>query len=273
MPFSVLMPIYIGTKHTELISCLDSLSSQSLKPDEILVLQDGPVSDEIASYLKLGQSELPIRLIEYPINRGIGTVLREGLPKCTHDLVARVDSDDRCLPNRFQRQVNFLEQHSEISVVGGILREYYSIGQTHRQVLKSCPNTLEAIIAIAKKRNPLNHPTVMFRKADVIACGSYQHCDLFEDYYLWARMIQSGYRLTNLPEILVETDIDLDYFLRRGGLEYMKKEIALCNKLMSIGFFSRVDACAFLVTRLPVRVLPSPIRQLFYRKMLRNNSK
>ena len=136
------------------------LSNQTLKPDEILVLQDGPVSDEIASHLKRRQTELPIKLIEYPINRGLGTVLREGLPKCTHDLVARVDSDDLCLPNRFQRQVDFLEEHSEISVVGGILREYYGSGQTRRQVLKSCPNTPEAIIAAVKVPTKVKNTTV-----------------------------------------------------------------------------------------------------------------
>ena len=88
----------------------------------------------------------------------------------------------------------------------------------------------------ARRRNPLNHPTVMFRKSHVLASGNYESCPLFEDYLLWVKMLVGRYHLSNLPKVLVETEIDTNYFARRGGLQNIRQEINLLSKLYKIGF-------------------------------------
>ena len=117
----------------------------------------------------------------------------------------------------------------------------------------------------------MNHPTVMFRKTDVLACNSYEFCPLFEDYYLWAKMLAQGYLLSNLPEVLVETDVDSDYFRRRGGVTYLRNELRLVRKLRKIGFLSPMEAGVFILSRLPLRLAPVLLRQYIYRTYLRTN--
>ena len=115
----------------------------------------------------------------------------------------------------------------------------------------------------------MNHPTVMFRKNDVLACNSYEFCPLFEDYYLWAKMLTQGYLLSNLPEVLVETEISPDYFGRRGGVTYVRNELRLVRKLRRIGFLSPMEAGIFILSRFPVRLVPIIFRQYIYRIFLR----
>ena len=269
MSLSVLLPVYSGTQAIEFAGCLTSLENQTLTPDEILLVKDGPLKSETEDCLKQYNSRLPIQLVEFPKHRGLGPVLRDALPICTHKLVARVDSDDRCLPDRFEKQVKILTRCPDISVVGGRLRELYHANGKFKEVIRDGPTTPEEVVRYAKFRNPLNHPTVMFRKAHVLASGSYEKCDLFEDYLLWVKMIQSGYHLMNTVDLLVETDVASDYFRRRGGFEYIKNEINLCVKLRRLGFLSITDMFTFLLTRTPIRLLPWFLRKQFYELMLR----
>ncbi len=270
MTFSVLLSIYHRTQADELAKCLDSLLSQTLPADEVVVIKDGPLQPDVDRCLQDYTGQLPIRLFSYPKNRGLGPVLADSLIRCKHELVARVDTDDRCLPGRFSVQIDYLHRNKDISVVGGALQEYYTNNITHKSVIRNGPITPSEVAKFAKRRNPLNHPTVMFRKSHVLSCGGYEECDFFEDYYLWAKMIHHGYRIANIPNILVETDVTADYFKRRGGLSYIAKELHLLKRLRQLCFFSMLDGIVFVSTRIPIRLLPWMFRQNLYRFFLRN---
>lgn len=269
MNLSALLSVYHQTRADELAKCLDSLFSQTFLADEVVVIKDGPIHQDVHVCLNDYSNQLPIRLVHYPTNRGLGPILAENLGECKHELVARVDTDDRCLPDRFSAQVNFLLRNKDISVVGGALREYYTGKFNRRTVVRNGPTTPLEVAEFAKRRNPLNHPTVMFRKSDVLLCGGYEECDLFEDYYLWAKMIHHGYQLTNIPDILVETDVTSDYFKRRGGIVYIAKELHLLKRLRKLCFLSKIDGLIFLSTRIPVRLLPWNLRHHLYQFFLR----
>ena len=109
----------------------------------------------------------------------------------------------------------------------------------------------------------------MFRKKDVLACDSYESCPLFEDYYLWAKMLVQGYLFANLPKVLVDTEADSDYFRRRGGIAYARNELRLVRKLRQIGFLTPMEASIFILSRLPMRLTPVLMRQHMYKAFLR----
>ena len=269
MQFSVLMSIYKATLADDLNHCLDSLTAQSLAPDQIVLVRDGPVDSNVEKCIKHHAQYLPLRQLHFPQNRGLGPALRDGLYACDHNFIARVDTDDWSVPERFALQVEYLVNNPSTSVVGGWLKEYYP-GADPDGVVRQTPLDHMSIERVARRRNPLNHPTVMFRKSDVLASGNYEPCPLFEDYFLWARMLMSGYHLASLPHVLVETKVDPSFFSRRGGVSYVIKELNLMKKLRNIGFLSPVDTSIFTLSRLPMRLLPLKARQHFYQAFLRH---
>ena len=273
LSISALASVYHGTLANDLAGSLDSLIAQSHPADEIIIVQDGPVTSDVQQCLNFYQQSLPIRLIPFTENRGLGPALRDGLLACTHELIARVDTDDRSLPSRFEHQIAFLSEHPEIAVVGGLMREIVSRNGIDEQLVRSVPCTHNDIRQGAKRRNPFNHPTVMFRKNAVLSCGSYQDCAFFEDYYLWVRLIMAGYLLSNIPEVLVETNIDSDFFSHRGGISYIAHEVRLSNRLFTIGFLALPQMLRFLITRIPFRLTPPVVRAAIYRRLLRSHGK
>nr|MCS5549944.1 glycosyltransferase [Gammaproteobacteria bacterium] len=271
MNFSVLVSVYLGTKASELATCFESLLSQTLPAKEIVVVIDGPLTTDTEHCLNQYCGRLPIKLLPFPTNRGLGLALRDGLVACEYELIARVDSDDISLPQRFQKQATFMMENSTISIVGSALCETYYFRKTSTKVIRNVPK-ISHLGRGNRIRNPLNHPTVMYRKSHVVSCGNYENCKLFEDYLLWAKLIQNGYKVANLCEPLVETTVDNEYFKRRGGIKYIINEIALCKRLLTIKYFSKIDAATFLCTRIPLRLIPNGCRKLIYRTLLRSRS-
>ena len=269
--FSALMSIYSGTKAGELDRCLNSLCQQVLPATEIVIVRDGPVHSSVERCIQTYESALPFHHVRFPHNRGLGHALRDGLECCSYELIARVDSDDWSMSERFQKQAQYLCRESSVSLVGSWLGERYHVGQNIISVVRRSPIDHLSIQQTAKRRNPINHPTVMFRKTHILNCNNYEPCPLFEDYYLWAKMLMQGYILSNLPEVLVETEVDSAYFSRRGGVAYVKNEIRLVRNLRKIGFLSPVEVGVFMLSRIPMRLAPLFIRQYLYRTFLRVN--
>ena len=269
MNISVLVSVYLGTKASDLAVCLESLLSQTLPAKEIVVVIDGPLAADTEFCLNQYCGRLPIKLLPFSTNRGLGLALRDGLVACENELIARVDSDDISLPDRFQKQVTFMVQNSTISIVGSALRETYNFRRKSREAIRKVPKNSD-LSRRNRIRNPLNHPTVMYRKSHVISCGNYENCHLFEDYLLWAKIIQNGYKVANLCEPLVETIVNDEYFDRRGGTKYIAYEITLCKRLLDLKYFSKTDALIFLFTRIPLRLIPSRCRKFIYLTLLRS---
>lgn len=273
MELSVLMSVYSGTHVRDLTACLDSLRAQTTLADEIIMVLDGPLSEDTANYIKIAMSSLPIKTVSFSENRGLGHALRHGLLRCSHELVARVDTDDICLPDRFYKQIKYLETNSDIALVGSGLREWYDRRGKASCTVRCGPLQPNSIAIHARRRNPFNHPTVLFRKSAVLASGNYESCLMFEDYFLWARMIKAGYKLANIPEVLVETQADSEYFRRRGGLKYLRHEVRFTKELAKIEFFSPTKRALFLLERLPFRILPKTMRSFLYQSFLRVSDK
>lgn len=275
MQFSVLMSVYKKEKPEYFKQALDSVLNQTLMPEEIILMRDGPVPEElqktINEYLKGEYKDL---ISYYPLkeNVGLGRALRIGVRKSKYDYVARMDTDDIAVPNRFELQVEFLNNHPEVSVCGGQIYEF--IDRKENIVCKrEVPLEHEDIVRFMKSRNAFSHMTVMFKKQDVIDSGNYKDMYSIEDYYLWCRMLASGNRFANLPNVLVYARTGKNMYQRRGGYKYYEscKNIARYN--LKEGFINRIEYSSYLIIRFFVHViLSNSLRGVFFREFTRNCS-
>jgi glycosyltransferase involved in cell wall biosynthesis len=269
MAFSVLLSLYAKERPEYLRQALDSVFSQSLKADEIVLVEDGPLTPELEAVVREYTALHPeMKIVPLPQNVGLGLALNEGLKHCSNELVARMDTDDICKPHRFEHQYNYMLLHPEISVVGAWIDEFVDSPE-HTISVRTLPEFNNEIIKFARWRSPLNHPVVMFRKTDVERVGSYQHVPLLEDYYLWARMLSQGYLFYNIQESLLWFRTSPDMFKRRGGLKYAMDEVRFIWQLKLLGLFTPVQACINILIRFIVRIMPNAIRSFIYKKLLR----
>lgn len=268
MKFSVLISVYFKEKPENLRLALQSLVDQTLPADEIVLVKDGPLPPELDKEIACFQTMLPIKLIVLEENMSLGFALQEGLKHCSYDWVARMDTDDICHLRRFEKQVSFIENHPEYDLVGTNISEFVeNPGDLGRQ--KKVPETHEGIVEYAFSRCPFNHPTIFFRKSAVLAVGSYQSMILFEDYYLWFRLIKAGYRFYNIQEQLLDFRLGKDMLGRRQGLQYGLNESRFFVRAYREGLIPFTALVRFL-GRLPIRTLPRQFTLFFYNKFLRS---
>lgn len=269
MRFSVLISVYHKEQPAHLQQSLESIFNQTMPPSEVVLVEDGPLTEglyEVISRAK--QLHLEMITVTLSKNQGLGLALKAGLQRCSCDLVARMDSDDIAKPERFAKELAYLETHPETSVVGSWVDEFQD--DTAKPLsIRKVPESHEALVRFSHYRNPMNHPTVMFRKADVEGAGSYQHCELFEDYDLWARMMQQGYRLHNLQESLLWFRLTSQPFSQRGGISYIGHEMSFQKRLWHMGYISLSRMILNMLVRTLVRLIPRKWRKYGYLFFLR----
>lgn len=271
MDFSVLMSVYQYEKPDYLRQSLDSIFNQTMLPTEVILVEDGKLTTELYHEIRSQKEKHPeIQSVVLKENVGLGNAMRIGLTHCHYDIIARMDTDDVCMPNRFELQISFLCQHPEISVVGSWIKEF--VGTTDNVVgIRNLPEYPDEINVFAKSRNPMNHPTVIFRKKSVEEAGSYQSFPLFEDYYLWARMLIKGYQFYNIQEPLLLFRRSQQMMKRRGGVSYAMNEIRLQKSFRKIGFISTQCMLKNILTRTCVRIIPNILRSWIYLIFLRKS--
>lgn len=270
MNFSVLASVYIKEDANNLDLALKSVFSQTLMPNEVVLVKDGHLTNELEGVISKFQKEYNdvLKVIPLSKNFGLGKALNVGLDHVTNNTVARMDTDDVCYPDRFEKQINFLMNNPEISVVGGIVQEFNKNPGDLNQFRK-LPLNSEALFKFAKYRNPLSHPSVMFKKAAVLNVDSYRDMPLFEDYYLWVRMLLKGYKIANINEPILHFRIGNDMIGRRSGFSYAKKEIKFIKALKKLGFLSQKDFIVSILMKVPLRILPKKFLTFLYKKLLR----
>ena len=262
MSCSILLSLYAREKPTFLRDCLQSLARQTRPAAEIILVEDGAITEELRAVIDSFAATLPIKPVRLPVNVGLGRALNAGLSHCSHMLVARMDTDDVARPTRLEKQLAYMEARPEIAVCGTWVVEKDAAMQ-HATFLKKLPLEHVAMAAFAKNRNPLCHPACIFRRDAVLSVGGYPAV-FPEDYALWSLMIVRGFRLGNLPEVLLDMRTG-DDFIERRGFDFLKREISLVKFQRSIGFFTFFEAARFFAVRVALRLPPAWLRSLLYK--------
>ncbi len=234
--FSVLMSVYYKELPEYLKDSLLSVINQSLRPDEIVLVKDGKLTPELDKVISDFKKKYPRLFTIVPLkkNSGLGIALNAGLNHCKYDIIARMDSDDYSLPDRFEKQINVFKNRN-VDMVGGLIQEYDE-EMAEKQGIRTVPENHESILKYLKKRSAFNHVSVMYRKQAVIDAGGYQDCPYFEDYYLWCRMAKKNCLFYNIQEVLVNVRGGDSMINRRGGKEYNKCIRNFYDKIYKIGF-------------------------------------
>jgi glycosyltransferase involved in cell wall biosynthesis len=273
MEFSVLMSVYIKEKPWNLDQALKSVINQTIAPNEIILVEDGPLTLELKDIIdRYKKNKIDFNIIKLQKNLGLGRALEIGLTKCKYEIVARMDSDDICIRNRFEKELKYFSDDYNYDVVGSNIYEFEDDISNIVSIKKLSENN-EEIIKYSKLRNPLNHPTVMFKKSSVIKAGSYKDFPGFEDYYLWGRMIRNDNRFYNIQEPLLYFRRNSSTFCRRGGFTYLKSEYRLFFAFLEMGIVNRQQFIKSIVYRTIIRIIPNNLRSIIYSKFLREDYK
>ena len=267
-PFSLLLPFYQRDDPAFFVRAFRStVTDQTLKPAQVVLVQDGEVPEALAKAVEgaAAASPVPVDVVRLATNRGLALALEEGLLACRHEIVARMDADDISLPHRFERQLPMLD--SGLDLVGaGMLEFEDEVGTVVGRRVP--PVGQDTIVRYARFHDPFNHPTVVYRKAAVAAAGGYRDLGLMEDYWLFARMIQTGARVGNVAEPLVMYRVSSGAYARRGGLAQLKAELSLQREFRRDRFTTRSQFARNVAVRGGYRLVPEPIRRVAYRSLI-----
>ncbi|EOH92744.1 hypothetical protein UAW_02783 [Enterococcus haemoperoxidus ATCC BAA-382] len=268
---SVLMSIYKNENPSYFKEAINSVFEQTLQPEEILLVEDGPLTDELNAMISEIKSKVGKQLTIVPLaeNVGLGKALAVGVESCRNELIARMDCDDIMIPSRLEEQFEEMKKNASLAIVGSNIIEFHD---EIDNVLgyKKMPASNEEIREFSKKRNPFNHMTVMFRKELVMREGNYQPLKGFEDYYLWVRLLKAGYTAKNIQKDLVYARTGLDMYARRGGFNYLIPGLKARKKIYQEGLGSFRDYLFVSSVHVCVSLMPNKMRGWFYEKKLRN---
>lgn len=272
--FSVLMSVYYKENPVFFRESLDSLMHQTTMPNEIVLVKDGPLSVELDDLISEFTGKYPnlFKIIVLPENKGLGNAMSIGTLECKNEIIARMDTDDICVLNRFEKQIKFLSSNPNIDLVGTNVEEFNrNPGDLKRY--RKMPEKGKALLSYSRFRNPVNHPSVMFRKSKVLEAGNYNsEILLFEDFSLFIRMLGKGASFYNLQENLLyfRTGLGIDVIKRRSGLFYVKNEWKFALLSLRIGNLNFLEWLFYVCTKLPLRLLPPKVILFVYNKFLRN---
>lgn len=270
--YSVLMSVYYKETANNLKKSIESVINQTVKCDEFVLIEDGPLTDELDNLIVEYQKQYPtiFKVIKLEKNVGLGLALNKGVLECKNEIIARFDSDDISINTRCEKQLNEFSLDNNLDIVGSNHIEFIDDASNKKSYsYKNLPTSDEDIKKYARKRNPFSHSAVMFKKSRVLEAGNYRSYYYVEDYDLWVRMIQLGCKCKNIDEYLSYVKVSEDLYKRRGGLKYLKSLMKFKNEQLKNGFYSFGDYLKSSTAHIIVCLMPGSLRQFVYKKMLR----
>lgn len=274
MKYSVLMSVYKNDDPDYLKIALESIyDKQTRKPDELVVVFDGPLKEplyQVLNEFKKGKEHV-VRYYPQNVNRGLGEALRIGSELCTGDYLLRMDSDDISATDRFEKQMAYVEEHPEVDVVGTDIAEFDKDPFMEETRVRVCAANHNDILKMMKRRNPMNHVTACIKKEALMKAGGYQSLLLLEDYLLWINMALAGCKLANINESLVYVRVGNGFDNKRGSKERISGWRVLQDKMIQGGFITKWDAFVNMIyIRVFVNTSPK-LKKFLYEKFLRKS--
>lgn len=269
--FSVLMSVYIKENPIFLKNAIKSIQNQTMKPSEIILVEDGPLTSELYQVLDQieAESEIPVKRCPLEENQGLGLALRYGVLQCQYDIIARMDTDDIAVPDRFEQQIHLMEQEN-LDLLGGHIAEFIDNPKevvSYRRV----PTQHADIVTYQRMRSAFNHMTVMFKKNMVLKAGNYEDGLYMEDDLLWLNMIAAGARTGNVDQILCRVRVGAGMFERRGGLRYLNLYRQARQRMLERNQISYIEYAKSVGVQAVVALCPGFVRQFIFVKLLRKS--
>lgn len=269
--YSVLMSVYYKEKPEYLKDSIESMLKQTLLPEQIVIVKDGPLTDELNTIINEYTTIYKNLFTIVPINKnvGLGRALDEGLKYCRNELVARMDTDDISLPERCEKQVLAFKKDNKLCIIGTMIDEFYD---DPNNIVSSriVPTKHEDIVKFMRRRSPFNHPSVMFKKSEVIRCGGYGKFRRKQDLDLFSRMINNSCKTANIDESLVLFRSNEDNFKRRRSWSYCKSYIDVQYAIWKRGHCSVFDFLYVLIGQMIIYISPLWLMKWLSNKFLRN---
>jgi glycosyltransferase involved in cell wall biosynthesis len=270
---SVLLPVHAGVDPMHLSRALQSLVDQTRAPDEVVVVEDGPVGDGLRLVIDrwVCAAVLPSAIVRIAENSGAGVANGAGLRKAKGDWIAKADADDINCPERIERQLAFVLE-AGVDVCGAAMAEFHG-DEDIVTAIRTNPLGHNEIARRMPTNNPVNHPTAFYRRGLAVRAGGYSNLRFMQDYDLFARMMAGGARFANLSEPLVKFRADEGMYKRRASWAMIRCEWELQRNLHEYGTTGLVRRWVNLAGRVLVRLLPSMVLKRAYTYMLRSNYK
>ena len=267
--YSVLMSVYYKEKSEYLRTAIESMLSQSIPPNDFVLVCDGPLTDSLEEVIASYQASAPglFNVYRLPKNVGLAKALNHGILQCKNEIIARMDSDDISAPDRMEKELRVVEEQNA-DLVGANVIEFFGEA-TNTGGVRQVPEHRGEMLRFAKKRSPFNHPTVVYKKEAVIRAGLYGDYRFFEDYQLWASMLKQGCKGYNIQENLVYMRAGEGMYERRGGLRYLKCIFRFQKRLKELGYTNEFEFIGNVISRSLVSLLPGNFRKTVYQKILR----
>ncbi|MDE7083200.1 MAG: glycosyltransferase [Clostridia bacterium] len=272
--FSVLFSIYHKEKPEFFDKALESVYNQTVKANEWVIVKDGPISEELQNVIDKYKNYdgVTIKEIQLEENKGLGIALSVGVPECSFELIARMDTDDIAVPERFELQLAEFEKNPDLDLCGGQIIEFET-DENCPIAERIVPLSHEEIVKYQKKRSAFNHMTVMYKKSKVLAAGNYKHCPLMEDDMLWVDMILSGAQCVNIDKFLCKARTNRDMIARRGGIRYFKKYKNARKQIYKTGFISYGQYFKTNFIQFFVCIMPKWLRKFVFFNLIHKKSK
>ena len=268
--FSVLMSVYVKENPAFLEEAVESILHQTLKPSEVVIVEDGPLTPELYQVLEKleAQSSIPIKRCPLEQNRGLGLALQYGVLQCQYDVIARMDTDDCSKPERCEKQLARFLEKPYLSIVGSHIDEFVDdISNVISQ--RIVPTTSDDIYNFAKKRSAFNHPTVMYSKTAVLENNGYSDLKRNQDVDLFGRMQFEGYKAENIDEALLWFRSSDELAKRRKSWQNTWSYIATIRKFWKMGYSSFADYVMVGIAQTGMYLMPVKVQNFVYKKFLR----
>lgn len=268
--YSVLQTVYKSDNPEYLRLSLESMISQSVKPDELVLVKDGPITNELQAVIDETDKKYPGIIVQHQLDKnvGLGKALNEGIVICKNELIARMDSDDISLPERCEKQIALFKSDSDLDIVGCQAEEF--CGNIDNVVgNRKVPLDNSEIHKFARRRDPFNHPTVMYRKSKVLKFGPYGDYRKNQDTDLWVKLLSSGCKGANLPGRLFLFRFDEGTYRKRKSWVNTKTLIKIRWNAYKIRFCSLTDFIVVTLSQLFIYIMPSRFQRILYTKVLR----
>lgn len=272
--YSVLMSVYNKDSPAELKQSIDSMLAQTVLCDQFVLVEDGPLSEELTKAIEYydGTCTGLFTIVKLTKNSGLGKALDKGLLVCRNELVARMDADDISLPERCEKLLKLFDENPRLGLAGTNIDEFYDdpLNIVSSRVV---PSDYESIVRFMRRRSPFNHPTVMFKKSEVIRCGGYGEMRRKQDLDLFSRMINMGCYALNINESLLLFRSNEGNYRRRKSWEYCKSYIDVERENYRRGYCSFWDLTVVTIGQFVMHIAPMRVMKKLSDTFLRTTCK